>query len=504
MYKTDLLENALNSNTEVELTHRIDIDTTIIPVSTIGARIPIERLFSTEDLMAVKRKTAIIVPEHLQQNLKCFPQAFVIGKRLAETGYNRKKTVSSLFRNNGKLLEYETDTLIKKVFNSMDNYDKKNGGSIIDDMYKFHKTCTDYSVYIFDDVFKCEKIAYSIESRRVTNKKKIFLFLITQGDIHHIICLYNVKGFFGRKYFCSTCNMPHNSENHICIYRCNKCNHGKPCKKRKRKGEITCDKCLRVFPNRHCFNRHNNIQPKLGGNICTLFYICPVCCKFVDTTVLQKKGIDTHKCSLMYCQLCSQYYENDSSNIHFCSIRRYTTRVCTKLVSYYYYDIETSNTSQLHDESEQKYMHEPILLVCHQVCHLCLTKTDDSYVCRNCVKRKHIFRGSDCIEQFLTLIEKHLPFLGIGKKICIGHNSRSFDVHFLLAQIMKRRNGKTTGIKLTSNGNKVLLLSYSNISFIDSFSFLAMGLRKFPSVFNLPVRKTFFPFLFFNDPKNAG
>lgn len=215
--KVDLLERTINSNAEVEIFHKIQCEVHIVPRNVIAARILLERLFSTDDLLRVKQKAIINVPDDFQQDSKCFPQAIVIGRYLAENNYNRVKTISFLFKNNGKLFERETNKLIMKTFNSMSNYNNKNAGSVIDDLYKFQKTISDYSIYIFNDILKAQKIVYSIEAKAVKKSKKIFLYLMTQLNPQHIIVISDVKRFFGREYFCHDCNLPYTNKTHTCF-----------------------------------------------------------------------------------------------------------------------------------------------------------------------------------------------------------------------------------------------------------------------------------------------
>lgn len=226
-----MLENAINSNTEIELFHNVDVYVTIIPRPIVAARILIERLFSTDDLLRVKKKSMIAVPSELQEDLKCFPQAVIIGKFLADHKYDRLKTISKLFKNNGKLLKSETDKLIRETFKSNLRY-----GSEIDDLYKYHKVLNNYSIYVFNDIFKASKIAYSIESKNVSGKRKIFLYLITQMEPHqHILTITDLKRFFGRKYMCNFCNLPIQNKIHTYFQKCLKCFKISQCRQRKKK-----------------------------------------------------------------------------------------------------------------------------------------------------------------------------------------------------------------------------------------------------------------------------
>jgi len=75
------------------------------------------------------------------------------------------------------------------------------------------------------------------------------------------------------------------------------------------------------------------------------------------------------------------------------------------------------------------------------------------------------------------------------KIIAIAHNSKAFDIHFILntAILLKWK------LDLIMNGLIIICMRMENLVFLDSVSFLPFPLRRLPEAFGLTVAKSCYP-----------
>jgi len=99
-----------------------------------------------------------------------------------------------------------------------------------------------------------------------------------------------------------------------------------------------------------------------------------------------------------------------------------------------------------------------------------------------CGRRKHTFRQDPVGELLIYLTE---PSPWVKKIIVIAHNSKAFDLHFILnrAIVLKLKP------ELIMNGQKIMCMGIEHLVFLDSVSFLPFLLRKLPEAFGLTASK---------------
>ena len=113
-----------------------------------------------------------------------------------------------------------------------------------------------------------------------------------------------------------------------------------------------------------------------------------------------------------------------------------------------------------------------------------------------CNRHRKVFSGPDTVKQFGD-------WLFVRKRkntVCIAHNAKGYDLHFLLEYLHAR------GVKpeIIQNGRKIMTLSWRGIKCIDSLNFLPMALARLPAAFGFnELSKGYFPHLF-NTPETQN
>jgi hypothetical protein len=77
--------------------------------------------------------------------------------------------------------------------------------------------------------------------------------------------------------------------------------------------------------------------------------------------------------------------------------------------------------------------------------------------------------------------------------VAIAHNAKAFDLLFVLNRLVKM---KLLPDLLIMNGQKIMCLKVGNVTWLDSFNYLAMPLRKLPEAFSVSGQKSWYPYLF--------
>ena len=113
-----------------------------------------------------------------------------------------------------------------------------------------------------------------------------------------------------------------------------------------------------------------------------------------------------------------------------------------------------------------------------------------------------IFRGENCIEQFLQWLEE-LTEQDTRYVTALAQHFKGYDSYFVVKRLIECKQK----FKPTCTGRKLLELTHKGgyIHFIDSMSFFAMALASFTKTFGLDpniFKKRYFPHLF-NTPANA-
>ena len=103
--------------------------------------------------------------------------------------------------------------------------------------------------------------------------------------------------------------------------------------------------------------------------------------------------------------------------------------------------------------------------------------------CIRCGTRKHAF-SDDPVGDLLTYLCKQRPWCE--KVVAIAHNTKGFDAYIILDRAILL---KWTP-KLILNGQNIVSMTVYHLTFLDSNSFLPMGLRELPEAFRLTASKS--------------
>ena len=157
-----------------------------------------------------------------------------------------------------------------------------------------------------------------------------------------------------------------------------------------------------------------------------------------------------------------------------------------------FYDFE----SYIDISFDGKNMHKPNLCCSSVVCDYCWDKTTKKrnvLFCNFCGCEDKIFYGLFSVKDFLEYLFNDLnKRLEIKRKnmrlknkipiIVIAHNSRAYDIHFIIKHCLDNNYIPKNIIK---KGSKVLSMYIKNIHFLDSLSFLQISLKCLPKMFGI-------------------
>lgn len=102
-----------------------------------------------------------------------------------------------------------------------------------------------------------------------------------------------------------------------------------------------------------------------------------------------------------------------------------------------------------------------------------------------------MFFGADCVERFCRFLfcRKHKG------ATAVAHNSRGYDLQFILQYIHKMEHAMVP--KIITRGLELMMVKVGGIRVIDSLNFLPMPLAKLPKTFGVDeVKKGHFPHYF--------
>ena len=176
--------------------------------------------------------------------------------------------------------------------------------------------------------------------------------------------------------------------------------------------------------------------------------------------------------------------------------KRFMKKCIDAIPAYVFYDFECRQDEVVGENKLGKiFKHTPNLCIAYRVCTLCWD--DKTQPCHLCGQREWVFQGDTCRDEFSKWLfseERHA-----GRR-AIAHNARGYDALLIKEYLFEQ------GIapNVIENGTKILKLEYNGVTLIDSLSFLAMPLSKFPKTFGLKeMKKGYFPHLF-NAKINEG
>lgn len=115
--------------------------------------------------------------------------------------------------------------------------------------------------------------------------------------------------------------------------------------------------------------------------------------------------------------------------------------------------------------------------------------------CRWCGARIFVFRH-DPVKQFFDFATRSSKYFSTF--ICIAHNAKSFDAHFILKYLVESAEAVREP-QLILNGTKIIVMMVGSTKFIDSVNYLPIPLADLPKAFGLrgdTSAKGIFPHMF--------
>jgi len=381
--------------------------------------------------------------------------------------------------------------------------------------------------------------------------RKIFLYLSHE----HFHSITNINKFHPSKLLCPHCLQWYGrkSKYHTCNSKCPVCNRSKCTYDDQTSSVITCADCNYVCRNQECYLAHKEVGTYQGGpnageprpaSQCDTWFKCLDCHVAVNRL---KRNFAEHECGEYFCKNCKSYVQQD----HLCYYRIKKPKKTSGFFLYYDYECSQDSIFQCQDgysyrpkkdcsrcESlgrlcadcrkcvnctkshcgmkqflpiflvsqtscdqcqDDEWSHDAICGSCGDRCSVCARRDKDGQflfpLCSNgaCGKREKVFSGPSTNADFCNWLfsPRHKSF------VCMAHNNRSFDAHFILNHLVS--NGVTPSV--IYDGGKIMRLHIGgglNITLLDSLSFLPMKLAKMPSAMGLSaeLRKGSFPFLY--------
>ena len=235
-------------------------------------------------------------------------------------------------------------------------------------------------------------------------------------------------------------------------------------------------------------------------SMCEQHYECPDCGILLK---LDKRNPDDHECGETFCNICNEYYMEDT---HYCYMRSMKPEIQSDKFIFYDFECRQDNDKGIHipnfvvaqsicDMCESNPISPDAKCAhCGSRCALCNTynnseKEYENMPCDSCGYRQVIFKGDNTKFEFA-----HWLFSEGHKNVtAIAHNARGYDSYFLYDYLMV--SGLTPDPVIFS-GSKIMYMHVNNlhIRLIDSLNFLPMPLSKLPKSFGLTeLKKGFFP-----------
>jgi hypothetical protein len=153
-------------------------------------------------------------------------------------------------------------------------------------------------------------------------------------------------------------------------------------------------------------------------------------------------------------------------------------------VLYLFYDFETTQDTSFSDTAT---VHVPTVLCVQQFCVRCENERNIDKDPSN-VPSENTFCEDDPVGDLLTYLCR--PQQWANKIVAIAHNTKDFDLHFILSDINKWQH------ELIMKGQKVLCMRMEHLLFLNSVTFLPMALRNLPEAFGLTASKSWYPHYF--------
>lgn len=333
----------------------------------------------------------------------------------------------------------------------------------IDDFNKFVNKYPEHCVCIMNEnrevIFKSPNAKYVcylwLKNDHYQYITKILSFM---GYNHtkkgYAFCDYCIKMYIPRKGFNGhRCKDRESCNNYQCNYHYN--NYDDELNHRKDKIDGKCVYCNCKLWYKECKRIHENICTK---NV----WFCDGCNKKVDLLRYQE---NKHKCGEYYCRICDIIVLPDTC--HRCYLRK-LKKQRNNNIEQYAFDIEC-----VYDPETCR--HEFSMLVLQKL------YTNEEWVFHN-------------IEEFHDFVNE----LTKKKKVSHfwAHNAKGYD-SFIIFSIFKEVFNITPN-KIIKQGQKIMMMRYGTVSFLDSMNHISGSLNNLITTFGLTINdKDYFPYRFY-------
>ena len=354
----------------------------------------------------------------------------------------------------------------------------------------------EYAITIFDFNQGGSEVIFKINDMAV---KQINLGLV----LDHFVFVKSIPAYMGKGtgFYCSACEQVIEAkERHICRRAvCSQCKciaqcHGQPKK---------CAQCKRVFKSQQCYENHLSGTSPMYEDVCKEIRACDYC--FTDLKakkgelVCDKEGYfrDAYKlgtaarhiCFSRKCFTCGMKYDRLIEN-HKCYVKRLTPREKDELkenrltIRNYYVDLETRVDKD--ENGNDVFVTNLAIIKKYEEDIITMIPLETERV-------THIFKGDDAIRQlgdFLFFGTESLVARKVKANV-FAHNGGRFDWHPILADFVKRC--KNLSPKLIIAGSTIKQMRVGTVTLLDSRMFIAAPLANFSKMFDVKVKKGWFP-----------
>lgn len=354
----------------------------------------------------------------------------------------------------------------------------------------------EFAITIFDFNQGGSNVIFKVNDLAV---KQINLGLV----LDHFVFVKSIPAYMGvgTGFYCSACEQVIEAkERHTCRRAvCSQCKCIAQCHGQSRK----CAMCKRIFKSQQCYENHLSVNSPMYDNVCAEIKACHYC--FIDLKakdgelICDKQGYfrDAYKrgaaakhiCFSRKCFTCGEKYDRLIEN-HKCYVKNLSPREIDELkedrltIRNYYVDLETRVDQ---DENGNDVFVTNLAII---------KKYEEDVVTMIPLETErvtHIFKGDDAITQlgdFLFFGSDSLVARKVKANV-FAHNGGRFDWHPILADFVKRCKNLTP--KLIISGSTIKQMRVGSVTLLDSRMFISAPLVNFSKMFDVKVKKGWFP-----------
>ncbi|XP_052122767.1 uncharacterized protein LOC127749286 [Frankliniella occidentalis] len=124
-----------------------------------------------------------------------------------------------------------------------------------------------------------------------------------------------------------------------------------------------------------------------------------------------------------------------------------------------------------------------------------MASNDLTLTCRWCGPRERVFKGADCIEQFMHYVFNDEKLLKFASLTLCAHNASGFDNIPILDFLTQRPCFAKSSPSIIMRGTRIVEIKMGRVRMVDSLNYLSMKLSALPKALGLgvDVKKGWFP-----------